>query len=209
MRTRTETRHVDGPPADGASAEPGELRSVPAAVAARATAAFARLLDPAVELAVTGTSQSVVAARPAELDVVLANLLLNARDALAGEGRGRRRRRGRIEVTTTDLEVDAVLAEKLRLPGPGRHVALAVADTGCGMHPDVVERMFEPGYSTKAPGSGAGLGLALVAVTVHALGGAIAVETAPGAGTQVTVLLPALPGTAPEPVPSQPATRAR
>jgi CheY-like chemotaxis protein len=73
----------------------------------------------------------------------------------------------------------------------GCAVRLAVRDTGSGMTPDVVERAFEPFYSTKPKGEGTGLGLATVYGIVTRAGGRIAIDSMPGAGTTIEVLLPA------------------
>ena len=71
-------------------------------------------------------------------------------------------------------------------------VEVEVRDTGSGIRPEVLERMFEPFFSTKEVGKGSGMGLATVHGIVHEYGGHIAVETAPGRGTQFRILLPAL-----------------
>jgi len=71
------------------------------------------------------------------------------------------------------------------------HVRLVVTDTGCGIPPDVLERLGQPFVTTKAPGKGVGLGLALCEAIVTTHHGSMAIETAVGRGTEVTVLLPA------------------
>jgi signal transduction histidine kinase len=72
-----------------------------------------------------------------------------------------------------------------------RAVALRVSDSGTGMTEEVAARAFDPFFTTKARGEGTGLGLASVKSIVEAMGGTVALETAPGAGTTVTVILPA------------------
>ncbi|WP_205696405.1 PAS domain S-box protein [Conexibacter sp. SYSU D00693] len=110
-----------------------------------------------------------VLADPARIEQVLLNLVINARDALAEEG-------GTIRVVVT------------RSPSGGARVQ--VCDDGPGMEPDVAERAFEPFFTTKASGEGTGLGLATVQGIVADSGGAVDLETAPGAGTTITVDLP-------------------
>jgi CheY-like chemotaxis protein len=73
---------------------------------------------------------------------------------------------------------------------PGRCARLVVRDSGCGIERAVMEKMFEPFYTTKPVGSGTGLGLAAVHGIVIAHGGAIAIESKPGAGTAFEILLP-------------------
>jgi two-component system, cell cycle sensor histidine kinase and response regulator CckA len=76
-------------------------------------------------------------------------------------------------------------------PGGEQAVRLTVRDTGTGMTPEVVERAFEPFYSTKPKGAGTGLGLATVYGIVTQAGGTVEIHSAPGTGTTVEVLLPA------------------
>ena len=110
---------------------------------------------------------------------VLLNLAVNARDAMADGGP--------LSISTSNVELGAPALE-LGLPA-GRFVALAVRDAGCGMTEEVRARVFEPFFTTK--GSGTGLGLATVYGIVRQGGGAIRVESRPGAGSTFTVLLPA------------------
>jgi PAS domain S-box-containing protein len=114
---------------------------------------------------------------------VLMNLVLNAAEALEGAG-------GRIALTTrlvqaTRAELDGAFGADLPA---GRYVAIEVRDTGCGMDPATAARVFEPFFSTKF--SGRGLGMAAVLGIVQAHRGAIRIESAPGGGTTVQVLLP-------------------
>ena len=117
---------------------------------------------------------------PGQIEQLLVNLAVNARDAMPDGG---------------DLVIDTAGAH-LRLGDhpellPGDHVRLRVSDSGRGMPPDAVERAFEPLFSTKAGGEGAGLGLATVYGIVIRAGGSINLISEPGLGTTVTVLLPA------------------
>jgi PAS domain S-box-containing protein len=119
----------------------------------------------------------VVHAPRHQLEQVLVNLLLNACDATAPGGR----------VTVRVLEVGGGLE-----PGIGLGVALEVTDTGVGMTPEVVGRAMEPFFTTKEPGQGTGLGLAAVHQIVGLLGGSVRIDSAPGRGTTVLVVLPAV-----------------
>jgi signal transduction histidine kinase len=114
----------------------------------------------------------IVAIDLAELESALLNLAINARDAMDGCG-----------ALTVDFR------NVRDLSGPA--VEIAVSDTGCGMAPDVLERAFEPFFSTKGRG-GSGLGLATVNRFVQRYGGSIAVDSAAGRGTTVQIRLPAV-----------------
>lgn len=120
-----------------------------------------------------------------QLEASLLNLMLNARDALDGRGTIR------LGAELRDLAPGApVLLDDMP---PGTYVALVVEDAGCGMAPDVVERAFHPFFSTKPAESGSGLGLATVYGFARQSGGNLVIESEPGAGTRVTLLLPAAP----------------
>jgi len=121
---------------------------------------------------------------PVQIEQVLMNLAINARDAMHSSGDIRIGVRG-------PERVDAVCAS-CRAKIAGELVELAVADNGSGISFEVQERMFEPFFTTKDAGHGSGMGLATVHGIVHEHGGHIVVESAPGAGATFRVLLPAL-----------------
>jgi signal transduction histidine kinase len=126
---------------------------------------------------------------PVELEHVLLNLALNARDAMP--------RGGRITLRTRLVDVDAAQAARRPPLVAARYLQLDVVDTGEGMTPEVAERVFEPFFTTKLDGKGTGLGLASVYGTVRAHRGAVSVSSAPGKGTTFTVLLPLATSEAP------------
>jgi PAS domain S-box-containing protein len=117
-----------------------------------------------------------------QLEQVLVNLAVNARDAMPD--------RGRLTMRTADAQADD--PDLAGAPGgrPARFARLDVADTGGGMPPEVASRAFEPFFTTKPTGLGAGLGLATVHGIVRRAGGRLEVSSAPGQGTTMTVLLP-------------------
>ena len=114
-----------------------------------------------------------------QLEQVLLNLAVNARDAMRDGGR----------LTIETRAVDLSAGNEYDLP-PGRCVLLRVVDTGCGMSAAVQAHLFEPFFTTKAPGKGTGLGLSTVYGIVTQSGGAIAVESAPGKGAAFVIVLP-------------------
>jgi nitrogen-specific signal transduction histidine kinase len=144
-------------------------------------------LPSTIEIRTELTQTPPVMLDPVQLDQVLLNLAINARDALNGPGR--------ISVELRKAGARAVCAS-CRKEFAGEHVELALADDGPGIAPAVLERMFEPFFSTKEVGRGAGMGLATVHGIVHEHGGHIAVETAPGQGTRFRLFWPVLRGDA-------------
>ena len=122
-----------------------------------------------------------------QLQQVLVNLVVNARDAMLPEG-------GHLTVSARQREVRAGEAVQLGLPGAGRFAELAVRDTGPGMDEAVRERVFEPFFTTKALGEGTGLGLATAYGIVEQQGGTIRVDSELGRGATFRVLLPVARG---------------
>ncbi len=117
-----------------------------------------------------------------QLESALLNLALNARDAMPGGGR--------LTIATSNRTIAADGANRAGELAAGDYVAIEVADTGAGMSPDVLARVFEPFFTTKDVGKGSGLGLAMVYGFVKQSGGGVAIESAPGRGTKVTLYLP-------------------
>ncbi len=118
----------------------------------------------------------------AQLEAALLNLAINARDAMP--------RGGKLRVVTRRawLQEQALAGNAEAQPGP--YVAIEVRDTGEGMPAEVRERAFEPFFTTKGPGQGTGLGLSQVFGFVRQIGGHVAIQSAPGRGTTVTLYLP-------------------
>jgi PAS domain S-box-containing protein len=125
----------------------------------------------------------------AQLEQMLLNLALNGRDAMSSGGT--------LRITTS--RVDIPVGDRRLVPGhkAGRYVKLLVADDGTGMSAEVQAHLFEPFFTTKGLGRGTGLGLATVFGIVEGSGGFLSVSTAPGAGTEVEVFLPATADGAP------------
>lgn len=129
-------------------------------------------------------------ADPAQMEQVLVNLAINARDAMPTGGR--------IAIETRNVTVGPGAAVDSHLP-PGAYVELCFADTGCGMDAATLEHIYEPFFTTKEVGKGTGLGLAMVYGIVKAHAGALACESSPGRGTTFRLCLPAHDGAKPLP----------
>jgi two-component system cell cycle sensor histidine kinase/response regulator CckA len=119
---------------------------------------------------------------PGQLEQVLVNLAVNARDAMPHGGN--------LTIDTANVEIDEEYATGRVGVEPGPHVRLRVSDTGVGMPADVIQRAFEPFYSTKPKGEGSGLGLATVYGIVSQAGGYVQIYSEPGVGTTITALFP-------------------
>ncbi|HET7188197.1 MAG TPA: PAS domain S-box protein [Gemmatimonadaceae bacterium] len=135
-----------------------------------------------------GAGDLRVMADASQLEQVLVNLAINARDAMPGGGR--------LVITTGVRVLGQAAAGALELC-EGEYVTIDVSDTGIGMDETTRSRAFEPFYTTKGPLEGTGLGLSTVYGIVRQSGGAVTLVSAPGEGTRVTVLLPARGASAP------------
>lgn len=142
-----------------------------------------RLIGDNVELtSILSSSLGTIKADPSQIDQVLMNLAINARDAMP--------KGGTISVKTSNVDIDEFYATLHPPISPGRYVMLTVSDTGIGMDSDTQSHIFEPFFSTKAPGSGTGLGLSTVFGIVKQSGGTIGVYSEPGHGTSFRIHFP-------------------
>jgi PAS domain S-box-containing protein len=139
---------------------------------------------------------------PAQLETAILNLVVNARDAMPGGGR--------ITIAISNVEIDESSAQLNPDAKPGDYLMIAVSDTGTGMPPEVLARVFEPFYTTKEVGKGTGLGLPMIYGFAKQSGGHVKIYSEVGHGTVVRLyfprigspsLVPALPTAEPEELP--------
>lgn len=119
---------------------------------------------------------------PSRIENAILNLAINARDAMNGVGK--------LTIEANNAYIDDLYARQHPGVGAGQYVVLAVTDTGEGMTPEVMERAFDPFFSTKPVGKGSGLGLSMVYGFVKQSGGHVKIYSEPGEGTTVRIYLP-------------------
>jgi PAS domain S-box-containing protein len=141
-----------------------------------------RTVGPAIELDVVGAGGLWGAlVDPHQLENSILNLVINARDAMPD--------RGRITIETANRWLDDRAAKEREL-SPGQYLSVCVTDTGTGMTPTVIERAFEPFYTTKPLGQGTGLGLSMIYGFTRQSGGQVRIYSEIGQGTTICLYLP-------------------
>jgi PAS domain S-box-containing protein len=150
-----------------------------------------RLIGEDIEMVISlDESTGVMRADPGQIEQIIINLAVNARDAMPHGGK--------LLIETGCLFADEEFARSHLSVTPGPWVVLSVADTGCGMSEEIKSRIFEPFFTTKEQGRGTGLGLSTVYGIVRQSGGSIWVYSEPGQGSTFKVLFPAVEGASPD-----------
>ncbi len=142
-----------------------------------------RLIGENIELAmVHGRDLQPVRVDQGQLEQVIINLAVNARDAMPNGGR--------LRIRTENVTTRDPMQRGDEIMPPGRYVMIEITDTGTGIEPEIIDRIFEPFFSTKSVGSGTGLGLSTVYGIVRQTGGFIFVDSAVGEGAIFRIYLP-------------------
>jgi PAS domain S-box-containing protein len=143
------------------------------------------ILPSTIEIRQHINSDSTIMADPVQLDQVLMNLCTNAGYAMMKHG-------GVLDVTLTDVKLDTTFLEENHEINPGHYIKLTVRDTGHGISPEILDRIYDPYFTTKPKGEGTGLGLSVVQGIVKSYKGVIMVMSEPDKGTTFDIFLPVM-----------------
>ena len=139
-------------------------------------------LPSTIEILQNIISESIIMADPVQIHQIVMNLCTNAGHAMK-EG-------GLLVITLRDVELDSASLKENPDAKPGIYIKLSVSDTGYGMTQEIVNRIFDPYFTTKSKGEGTGLGLSVVRGIVKSYNGIITIQTDPGKGSTFNILLP-------------------
>ncbi|TKB10416.1 ABC transporter substrate binding protein [Desulforhopalus sp. IMCC35007] len=160
------------------------LKPIEAGLIVKETLKFIRSTIPTtIEIRHNIESTSRILGSPTQLHQIMMNLCTNAAHAMEEKG-------GTLEITLRDRSLHRATETVTGDLKPGEYIELKISDTGCGIAPHIVDRIFEPYFTTKGPGGGTGMGLALVHGIVEIFNGKIIVESTQRKGTDIIIYLP-------------------
>lgn len=149
----------------------------------RTAALFTRIIGEQIQPQIhLHPEAGTISADTGQIEQIIINLVLNARDAMPNGGK--------LIIETRPVIIDAPLRGAKPAIKPGKYAALSISDTGSGMDENVMDHIFEPFFTTKPVGQGTGLGLSIVYGAITQIGGSILVESAVGKGTTITIFFP-------------------
>ena len=128
-------------------------------------------------------TNETILADPTQINQIIMNLCINASHAMEETG-------GAIKVIEKKVSLDNTSAKAYPELSPGEHIMIQVSDTGKGVDPDIIDRIFDPYFTTKKVGKGSGMGLSVVHGIVKNHSGTITVDSNPGIGTRFSILFP-------------------
>ena len=163
--------------------KPIRIRSI-----AEETAKLLRATVPAtIEMRLDLDTDALILGSPSQVHQIFMNLCTNAVHAMEETG-------GQLGIRVTDTVFSETVADSHIQVKPGEYILITISDTGAGIPPELIDTIFEPYVTTKAPGEGTGLGLAVVHGIVKTYGGEISIESTVGSGTVFSIYLPAIKG---------------
>jgi PAS domain S-box-containing protein len=164
----------------------GEIKPLQVNTIAKEVLKFIRSSIPAaITIKENINSDSVTMGNPTQVHQIIMNLCTNAAQAMEDRG-------GILEVTLNDVEMDNDSSMEAKSLKPGNYLELTISDTGAGIDPEIIDKIFEPYFTTKEQGQGTGMGLAMVHGIVEKYGGKVSVNSTPGQGTLFAVYLPVI-----------------
>jgi signal transduction histidine kinase/ActR/RegA family two-component response regulator len=164
----------------------GEIKPLQVNTIAKEVLKFIRSTIPAaITIKENINSDSVTMGNPTQIHQIIMNLCTNAAQAMEDRG-------GILEVTLNDVAMDNDSSMEAKSLKPGNYLELTISDTGAGIDPEIIDKIFEPYFTTKEQGQGTGMGLAMVHGIVENYGGKVTVNSTPGQGTLFAVYLPVI-----------------
>jgi signal transduction histidine kinase/DNA-binding response OmpR family regulator len=152
-------------------------------IAKEASKLIRSIIPASIDIRLQVESEALVMADPSQIHQIFMNLFTNAAQAMEADG-------GKLAIRISQARLDRYFDSMHKRFVPGDFLKITVEDTGIGIDPEKLDKIFDPYYTTKGRGEGTGLGLSVVHGIVQACNGEIEVESEPGRGTAFTIYLP-------------------